>query len=134
MRARVNSITGKEIIMNKHFIAVVCTAILASTSSVSFAESLRCKTKLAQIGDTKADVLTKCGDPIMTDSYCQPVPVTVQPQGVQNGDNNVQYNTAIATCENVEIWTYNPGKGKFMTHLYFARGELQSIRYGDRVK
>lgn len=118
--------------MNNFLIAVICTAVLGSASSSSFADSLRCKTKLAQVGDTKADVLSKCGDPVMTDNFCEPVPVAVQ--GVQNGDNNVQYNTAIATCVNVDIWTYNPGKGKFMAHLYFSQGELQSIRYGDRVK
>ncbi len=120
--------------MNSFFKAMIGVIVLASGSNYSLAETLRCKTKLAQIGDTKADVLSKCGDPIMTDNYCQPVPVTVQPQGVQNGDNNVQYNTAIATCVNVDIWTYNPGKGKFMAHLYFSQGELQNIRYGDRVK
>lgn len=120
--------------MNKYFIAIICTAIAAGLSSPGFAESLRCKTKLAKVGDTKAEVMEKCGDPIMTDSFCQPIAVSTPPQGVQIGDNNVQNNIAIATCENVDIWTYSPGKGKFITHLYFARGQLQSIRYGDRVK
>jgi hypothetical protein len=120
--------------MNKYFIALIVAATATTLSSPSIAESLRCKTKLAQIGDTKADVIDKCGDPIMTDSFCQPIAIAAQPQGVQNGNNNVQNNTVISTCENIDIWTYNPGSGKFMTHLYFSRGELQSIRYGDRVK
>ena len=108
--------------------------LLASLSSSCFAESLRCGRTIAQIGDTKADVLEKCGVPLVTDTFCEPIAQVAQPQGVQNGDNNVQYNTAIATCENVDIWTYTPAKGKFVTHLYFSRGELQTIRYGDRVK
>lgn len=120
--------------MNKYFIAILCAAIFASFPSTSLAESLRCKTKLAKVGDTKAEVIEKCGDPIIIDNFCQPIAVSTPPQGVQIGDNNVQNNIAIATCENVDIWTYNPGKGKFITHLYFARGQLQSIRYGDRVK
>lgn len=120
--------------MKKYLLVIVCTLMSSGLSLSSHAESLRCKTQLAQVGDTKVEVLDKCGDPIMTDSYCEPVAVTTQPQGIQNGNNNVQNNIAIATCENVDIWTYNPGKGKFMTHLYFARGELQSIRYGDRAK
>lgn len=119
--------------MNKYVIAFIVAAI-TTLPSISNAESLRCKTKLAKLGDTKADVLAKCGDPIMTDSFCQPIAIAAQPQGVQNGDNNVQNNTVISTCENIDIWTYNPGSGKFMTHLYFSRGELQSIRYGDRAK
>lgn len=120
--------------MNRYCASILFAAIFASSSNISFADSLRCKTKLAQIGDTKSDVLDKCGDPVMTDNFCQPVAAITQPQGIQNGNNNVQNNIAIATCENIDIWTYNPGKGKFITHLYFARGQLQSIRYGDRVK
>lgn len=120
--------------MNHYFVSVLCATIFVGISGACLAESLRCKTKLTHIGDTKAEVLDKCGSPIMTDNFCQPVATTTQPQGIQNGDNNVQNNIAIATCENVDIWTYNPGKGKFLTHLYFARGQLQSIRYGDRVK
>ncbi len=120
--------------MSKYVFALFCISICTVFSSISVAESLRCKTKLAQVGDTKSEVLDKCGDPVMTDNFCQPVATTIQPEGIQNGDNNIQNNIAIATCENVDIWTYNPGKGKFMTHLYFARGQLQSIRYGERAK
>lgn len=120
--------------MKNHVRALVGIAIFSTLSAVTYAESLRCKTKLAQVGDTKSEVLDKCGNPVMTDNFCQPIAASTQPQGIQNGDNNVQNNINIATCENVDIWTYNPGKGKFMTHLYFARGQLQSIRYGERAK
>jgi hypothetical protein len=123
-----------ENIMNTRTITLLSTLICAGLSNLSAAESLRCKTQLAQVGDTKADIIEKCGDPLMIDNFCQPIAVTTQPQGVQSGDNNVQNNIAIANCENVDIWTYNPGKGRFIAHLYFARGQLQSIRYGDRVK
>ncbi len=107
--------------------------VAAFLSTTCHAESLRCGGQLAHIGETKADILEKCGDPAMTDSYCEPIAVN-QAQGVQNGNNNVQNNIAISSCENVDIWTYNPGSGKFMTHLYFSRGQLQNIRYGKRVK
>jgi hypothetical protein len=120
--------------MKKYVRVLVGIAICSTLSSITYAESLRCKTKLAQVGDTKSEVLDKCGDPVVTDNFCQPIATATQPQGIQNGNNNVQNNIAIATCENVDIWTYNPGKGKFMTHLYFARGQLQSIRYGERAK
>lgn len=111
-------------------IALMFTLLIAT---VSHAESLRCGGQLAHIGETKAEILEKCGDPVMTDAYCEPIAVN-QVQGVQNGNNNIQNNIAIGTCENVDIWTYKPGSGKFTTHLYFSRGRLQNIRYGDRVK
>ena len=120
--------------MNNLSISLFYIVILIALSATATAESLRCKTKLAHIGDTKAEVLEKCGSPEMTDNFCQPVAIPNPPQGIQNGNNNVQNNISIASCESVDIWSYNPGKGKFMAHLYFARGELQRIRYGDRVK
>ena len=120
--------------MNGFTTFAIGLTLFTGVSSSCFAESLRCGGSLAQIGDTKADILDKCGAPLVTDTYCEPIALNTQPQGVQNGDNNVQYNTAIATCVNVDIWTYNPGKGKFMAHLYFSQGELQKIRYGDRAK
>lgn len=96
------------------------------------ADSLRCRGQLAKIGDTKAEIVAKCGEPVMTDNYCQPI-ATPQTQIIQNGNNNVQNNISINTCENVDVWTYNPGSGKFWTNLHFQRGELTLIRYGGRV-
>ncbi len=94
---------------------------------------MRCKNKLVQLGDNKADVIDKCGAPLMTDNFCQPIATSNQPQGGQYGDNNVQNNIAIQACKNIDIWTYEPRKGKFTTHLYFSQGQLKAIRYGDRV-
>lgn len=105
--------------------------LLTATAS---ADSLRCGGQLASVGDTKADIIELCGEPLITDSYCEPSAAITAPQGVQNGNNNVQNNIALQTCTEVDIWTYNPGKGKFMTHLYFSQGQLRNIRYGDRVK
>jgi len=34
----------------------------------------------------------------------------------------------------VDDWTYNPGRGQFMTSLQFEAGKLSAIKYGDRVK
>lgn len=112
----------------------IISLITATFSCITHAGSLRCGSKLANVGDTKAEIIEKCGEPIMTDAFCAPLVAANQAQGIQNGDNNIQNNIAIAACENVEIWTYNPGSGKFMTNLYFSRGQLQAIRYGDRAK
>lgn len=110
----------------------IASIALLSSGNTAFGDALRCKNKLIQTGDSKAEVMEKCGAPIMTDSFCQPI-ATTQPQGVQSGNNNVQNNITVQACENIDIWTYEPRKGKFTTHLYFARGQLQVIRYGDRV-
>ena len=114
--------------------AFILFLVTITFSGITHASSLRCGSQLANVGDTKAEIIDKCGEPIMTDTFCAPLVAASQVQGIQNGDNNLQNNIAIATCENVDIWTYKPGSGKFMTNLYFSRGQLQVIRYGDRVK
>ncbi|PUA26466.1 MAG: hypothetical protein B0W54_22185 [Cellvibrio sp. 79] len=120
--------------MKKPSFVFTIPLIIFTFSCATHASSLRCGSKLANVGDTKAEIIEKCGEPIMTDTFCAPLVATNQVQGIQNGDNNIQNNVAIAACENVEIWTYNPGSGKFMTNLYISRGQLQTIRYGNRVK
>lgn len=95
-------------------------------SCASHAESLRCKGDIIDIGDTKIDVLRKCGEPEFKDTFCENTPVRIR-----QSDN--QFNI-IERCENIDIWTYNPGKGQFWTNLYFSEGKLREMRYGDRVK
>lgn len=114
-------------------LAIICSLPLILLPPPSHSESLRCGTKLIHIGETKAEVVEKCGEPLAMDSYCEPIAIN-SIQGVQNGNNNIQNNIAINSCVDVDIWTYNPGSGKFMTNLYFSQGHLQAIRYGNRAK
>lgn len=101
-------------------------ALSLLTSSYVNAESLRCNGDIVDIEDTKAEVIQKCGSPEITDSFCEKTF-----KEIMQSDGKV---TKIESCENVDIWTYNPGKGQFLTNLYFAQGKLREMRYGDRVK
>jgi hypothetical protein len=93
------------------------------------AQSMRCKNDLANVGDNKAAVLQKCGEPVQRDAFCKPQDKT-QGGAPANGAKVVHVNP----CETVDEWTYNPGRGQFMTTLRFESGRLTSITYGDRVK
>ncbi len=117
----------------KTHLAITYGVLLTVLCSAPHAESLRCGTKLIHIGETKAEVVERCGEPIATDSYCEPIALT-NTQGVQIGDNSIQNNIAINSCTDIDIWTYKPGSGKFITTLYFSQGHLQAIRYGSRDK
>lgn len=90
--------------------------IITLASFASAAETLNCKNDFVNVGDSKASVLLKCGEPLMKDSYC-----------VSNSDPN---NT---DCISVETWTYNPGSGQFLTTLKFSEGKIIEIEYGDRI-
>ena len=113
------------------FVRRCLVALIASSwaAAGAHAESMRCGSALAEIGDTKADIRLKCGDPVAEDSRCEPL-TPAGPHG--NGEQHRPHGTA-AACEPVDEWTYNPGRGQFLTTLRFVRGKLESMTYGDRV-
>lgn len=101
--------------------AALAAALIAVPAS---AESMRCADSyLVQIGNSKADILQNCGEPIMRDTFCS-----------TTATGSTQQPAVGSTCSNVEEWTYNPGAGQFMTTLRFFEGRLQSIRYGNRAR
>jgi hypothetical protein len=107
------------------FLLSFCIASLILANEAA-AESLRCNGEIVFIGDSKADVTIKCGSPSMTDRFCEKVPVRIfKVDGTETWGE---------TCEDVDVWTYNPGKGQFWTHLYFSHGKLREMKYGDRVE
>ncbi len=108
--------------------ALVLAAALAPCAAQ--AQSMRCKNDLANVGEGKAAVLQKCGEPVHRDSFCKPVARTPAEATGASGTTIVN----VTPCETVDEWTYNPGRGQFMTTLRFESGRLAAISYGDRVK
>ncbi len=91
--------------------------------SPACAEALRCGSDLVEMGDFKADVLMKCGEPFLKDTVYV--------------DNDERVTGAVdkhGHCLAIDQWTYNPGPGQFLTVLDFRAGRLVRIRYGGRVK
>lgn len=86
------------------------------------AEALRCGSDLVEMGDFKADVLIKCGEPFLKDTVY-----------VDDGEQ-VSSVDKRGHCLAIDQWTYNPGSGQFLTVLDFRAGKLVRIRYGGRVK
>jgi hypothetical protein len=103
------------------------TVLTALLPTAPHAQSFRCGNDLASVGDTKPAVQQKCGEPVARDAFCKPVQQEAAP-GRQDG------RVIVTSCENVDEWTYNPGRGQFMTTLRFESGRLKAIQYGDRVK
>lgn len=109
--------------------AAVAAALFAALApSAAQAQSFRCKNDLANVGEAKAAVFQKCGEPVFKDAFCKPASEVRSPQVVGGAT------VVVMGCENVDEWTYNPGYGQFMTTLRFEAGKLVAIRYGDRVK
>jgi len=81
------------------------------------------------MGDSKGNVLFKCGEPMFKDSFLKP---TQQVISSSNHKSRIILHP-VTQCESIDEWTYNPGSGQFLTTLQFERGVLISIKYGARI-
>jgi len=109
---------------NITFILCAAAALFCATAR---ADALRCDGDLAQIGDDKASVLYKCGQPFFVESYCRS-------GGAVRADPPDDMRWVVLPCVQWEAWSYNPGSGQFITTLHFREGILTTISYGERVK
>jgi Protein of unknown function (DUF2845) len=100
----------------------VCVGMVPVASD---AQTLRCKNDLVSVGETKASVILKCGEPAFRDAFCQ-APNTANANGLGTRPR------PDLPCVNVEELTYKPGYGQRVTTLRFEENRLKSIAYGDR--
>jgi Protein of unknown function (DUF2845) len=123
----------------ENMLRIVC-GILAVSFFVSpaFADTFRCGQKLVREGDTKAEVLIRCGEPLTKDASRTLVGVnkvtTTDKLPVGNiGITETTREATRAEYADVETWTYNAGTGKFLRILTFVGGRLSKVETGDRV-
>lgn len=120
-----------------HLTPLLLAAALLLPAQIAHAEtrSFRCKNDLVNLGDTKASALLKCGAPLVADQFCKPQPpATIVATAPTHPAVPTVTLVANAACETVDAWTYNPGRGQFLTTLRFESGALVSITYGDRIR
>jgi len=118
--------------------------LLVGMSSISYAEAnMRCGSKVISVGDSKAEVLLKCGEPLLRDTVGVKeeskrinIPLTsesgnaVQDAAANTNPAEVQRKESIT--KTVDQWTYNQGSGQLLKILTFEGGELVDIATGDR--
>jgi len=101
----------------------VCLAVMVGLPGVAGAESLRCVGGSVSEGDSRLSVIYKCGQPLLVDSYCEPVyypgPMQVIPE-----------HSVTVPCVQVEEWVYERGPGELVATVYLRSGVVQSIKYG----
>jgi len=105
---------------------LAAAALLTSLAAPAGAQSLRCKSDVIGIGEPRAGVLQKCGEPVSRDSFCKPVDPAAAAASAGTA--------VVLPCEKIDEWTYNPGYGQFMTTLRLEAGKVTAVSYGDRVK
>ncbi len=92
----------------------------AVLSSAALASTLRCEKGIVTRGDTVYQVLTRCGDPQLKDSYTKSLRTT----------NHI--GISVVKDVVVERWTYVRGRGKFVQILVFEGGRLTKFERGER--
>lgn len=77
-----------------------------------------CSEQLVSVGDSKTDVLAKCGEPTLKDSHVEEFKEKL------GGTERKVFVT-------VEEWTYNLGPARFMRILTFRNSTLADIKTGN---
>jgi hypothetical protein len=107
--------------------AFLCLLIVAASASPALA--LRCGTSLVTEGQSKFDVLQRCGQPAYTDShveYRSGMSNPLAPRPLDSLEPGFPYPTVREVT--VEEWVYNFGPTQLMPSLIFENGTLIKIR------
>lgn len=108
---------------------IPCRACIALAIAVAAlparAETLRCNGNIAVEGDTRLNVLYKCGEPLLKDAYCAPV----YRNHYYRHPVPEPFASAVVPCQPVEEWLYERGPGNLAATVRFQGGVVQSINY-----
>ena len=106
-------------------------SLISLNSSMAADRYLRCQGRLVSIGDTKEEVLDKCGKPDKRDQLEEDQNSTIS-QIYDYKTERYMAPKVIKQPIQMERWTYNMGPNKFIRYLYFQNGELIKIETGER--
>jgi len=107
--------------------------VLLFHNTVTAEKTLRCQNRLVYLGDTKAKVLDKCGDPDQLDQWEEDHNSYIS----QIYDYEKERYIAPKLIKGpilMERWTYNMGSNKFIRHLYFQNAELTKIEMDEKSR
>lgn len=92
--------------------------LVVGTTSIP-AAAMRCGSYLVSTGDTKGEVLLKCGEPASQNTYQQQL------------REGIDQNHEVRTTYLFDDWVYNFGPDQLLQIVTFRNGRVFSIRSGD---
>ena len=104
--------------MQKLIMSIIAVLFVLLVESAQ-ADSMRCSNYIVENGDTKGDVLFKCGEPVSQSEY--------QEQLREGVDQSREVRTTFIFND----WVYNFGPDRFMQIVTFRNGRVVEIRSGD---
>jgi len=98
------------------------------------AYGLRCSGRIMSIGDTKSQVIDKCGEPDHIESWEEE---RIKKDHYYSYDHYRSYEGyrepfLVKEYVRIEEWTYNRGPTTFIRYLLFEKGRLKKINLGDK--
>lgn len=102
---------------------VLTLALLVPT--IAQADSMRCGSNLVSDGATQAEVLVRCGNPMLKNTRFETISDEVKTNNTKPNPNAAQVRTITRT---IDEWTYNFGSSEFMRLVTFVDGRLVSVR------
>ncbi len=111
-------------------IAIAIAGTLAPTRQ-AIAQGLGCGGLLVGVGDSRASLVMKCGQPFATDTVCIRIPRVVWTVPLHPREAPRQY--VMEQCEYMDEWTYHRGPGNFLSVVRLHNGVVSQIRDGARV-
>jgi len=117
----------------KKLLYCVASMIMVMVMATDNASAFRCGTRLVVVGDSKYEVLWKCGEPSWVESWLEKriEPYSVEP--FSDGQRFYIPNPTFATVVyvTVEQWVYDLGRTRFTRVLTFENNRLTRIESGD---
>lgn len=90
----------------------------------ALADSLRCEGGIVATGDTRVDLVGKCGEPTYRDGR------TDARAGIAwDGDRGVGVSREVGV--EIEVWTYDRGPNQFVQTVTLRNGRVQSVERGS---
>ena len=102
---------------------LVATLLLPATAPAGTVESIRCEGGLVSVGDSKLDLLGRCGPPTLREA--QQVERSTRHRDEGNGVSERS-----SSAVRVERWTYDLGPRRFMEHVTLELGVVTRIDHG----
>ncbi len=103
-------------------LAISLAAVLSAVSAGAAESSLACDRGIVSLGDSKLDLLAKCGPPALEDA--REVDLT-RVDVERDGRASVRQARAV-----IEEWSYNFGPQRFLMHVTIERGKVVAIERG----
>ncbi len=104
----------------------IVAAVMTWFSASAFAETLQCNGSSVAEGDSRLSVVYKCGQPLLTDTFCAPVYQGSSPYPLPG-----PLASALVPCQPIDEWLYDRGPGNLMAKVRFRSGVVMSIIYSQ---